>query len=384
MKKQKQNTAYKYVGRTALVVVTVLVAVLILAYCVMFVLAKGPSPTASNLFVRSVMETSAAKFLARIYFSEAEIEDILYSDDEENEDITDPSLIQIPGDTEDAENTEDPNSGDTATGSDDPFDDSSNSIDTDSQDTSISSDSETKPDEPDDGIEIIKIQGDTYNGTLMIVSDPSRVSVGTLSNYGADYNGKSLRDFIDEADALAGINAGGFEDEGGGGSGAVPDGIVIRDGQIVWGEAGTEYKCVIGFDKNHILHVGNMTGKEALDAGIVDGLSFAGGPVLVCNGVPENSKRKLGGGLNPRTAIGQRADGAILMLVINGRQADSLGATHNDLVNEMVKYGAVNAANLDGGSSTLMVYNGEALNQSAYFFGERKLPNVFLVGAGEA
>ena len=371
-KKKKSDLVLIYFGRTVLIVFTVLLAIVILLYSVMFVLAKGPSPTVRELFVGSVMETSAAKFLARIYFSEEEIDDILKKEEDGERVKTDPSLIQIPKDTEPAEDVTDT--------PDDPENPETEPVTEDTEKADPKeTESATEP-QKDDGIEIVKVQGATYNGILMIVKDPKRVTVGTLPVYGEGYSGKSLRNFIKDAGAVGGINAGGFWDEGGKGTGSIPDGVVIRDGEIIWGDAGTMYKCVIGFDKNHVLHVGDMTGGEALAEGIVDGLSFAGGPVLVTNG---EAKRRLGGGLNPRTAIGQRADGAILLLVINGRQADSLGATYNDLVTEMVKYGAVNAANLDGGSSTLMVYNGEALNQSAYFFGERKLPNVFLVGAAE-
>lgn len=372
--RKNTNKHIKYIMRGVLCALTVIVALLIAAYSVMFVLAKGPSPTASTLFVRSVMETSAAKFLARIYFTEAEINEILSAGTGDDQ-ITDPSLIQIPSWKDTASETEDT---DVNPDTDETTSDKETSDTTADSSAPITSD--TDDDQTvDDGVEVIKIQGDTYNGTLLIVHDPSRVTLGTLPAYGEGYSGKTLRKFIEDYGAVGGINAGGFEDDGGKGTGAVPDGIVIRDGEIIWGSADTKYKCVMGFDKNHVLHVGNMTGEQALDEGIVDGLNFSLGPVLVINGVPQNSKRSLGGGLNPRTAIGQRADGAVLMLAINGRQADSLGATYDDLVSIMLGYGAVNAANLDGGSSTLMVYNGETMNQSAYFFGERKLPNVFLV-----
>lgn len=387
-RKKRKALVLVYFGRTVLVIFTVLISLVILLYSVMFVLAKGPSPSAKELFVRSVMETSAAKFLANIYFTDEEIDAIMNSGiGDIGDDITDPSLIKLP----DQDKTNDPDGDDTVdVGKDNDDPDGETPVNTSDvgAETEIGADtSELIPDETsgdekkDDGIELVEVIGSTYKGTMMIVKDPSRVSVGTLPTYGEGYSGKTLRTFIKESGAVAGINAGGFWDEGGAGTGSVPDGIVIRDGEIIWGEAETFYKCVIGFDSNHILIVGNMTGAEALSSGITDGISFAGGPVLVSNGVAANSKKKLGGGLNPRTAIGQRSDGAILLLVINGRQADSLGATYNDLVNEMVKFGAVNAANLDGGSSTLMVYNGETLNQSAYFFGERKLPDVFLVGA---
>ncbi len=374
-KKNKEGKILKYTLRGLLCTGTVLVALVIAAYSVMFVLAKGPSPTASTLFVRSVMETSAAKFLARLYFSEEEINVILLAG-EADDDVTDPSLIQIPSGT-DTDDSSDTSAPDTSGGTD--------TLPSDTADTDTTVETETNPPDtdeelPSDGVEVVSIKGDTYNGTLLIVYDPSRVTVGTLDNYGEGYSGKTLRKFIEDTGAVGGINAGGFWDEGGKGTGAIPDGIVIRDGQIAWGEEGQRYKCVIGFDENHILHVGNMTGKQALDAGIVNGLSFSRGPVLIINGVPQNSKSSLGGGLNPRTAIGQRADGAVLLLVLNGRQADSLGATCDDLVSIMLAYGAVNAANLDGGSSTLMVYQGETMNQSAYFFGERKLPNAILIG----
>ena len=121
-----------------------------------------------------------------------------------------------------------------------------------------------------------------------------------------------------------------------------------------------------------------MTGEKALSLGIEYACSY--GPALIINGVPCNEKKSLGGGLNPRTAIGQRADGAILMLVVNGRKVDSLGATMDDLVEIMLSFGAVNASNLDGGSSSLMKYDGEFKNTSSYIYGgERVLPTAILV-----
>ncbi len=366
--KSRARTILKYAGRVGLIVLTLLLTVVIGLYSIMFVLAKGPSPTARDLFVRSVMETSAAKFLARMYFSEEEINDIItVSDDGDDNQRTDPNLIQIPGQSSAQSKL--------------PFDRIDDNSD-DPDNPEPSNPGTENPDDPsqqDGGIEIVDVNGRTFYGKMIIVKDPSRVCVGTLPKYGSNYKGKLLRDFISDYGAIGGINAGGFADEGGSGSGAVPDGIVIRDGKIIWGSASKTYKCVVGFDKNHILHVGNMTGAQALEEGIVDGLSFSAGPVLVQNGVPETAKRKLGGGLNPRTAIGQRADGAMLLLVINGRQANAFGATYDDTCNIMASFGAVNAANLDGGSSSLMIFNGETLNQSAYIFGERKLPDVFLI-----
>lgn len=101
------------------------------------------------------------------------------------------------------------------------------------------------------------------------------------------------------------------------------------------------------------------------------------GPVLIVNGEPVNAK--LSSGINPRTAIGQREDGAVLLLVIDGRQITSLGATMEDLTEIMLEYGAVNAVNLDGGSSSQMIYKDETMNVNASVRGPRAIPTAFLV-----
>ena len=178
---------------------------------------------------------------------------------------------------------------------------------------------------------------------------------------------------IKNSGAVGGVNAGGFYDPSGGGNGGTPDGIVICDGSLVWGDASTGCS-VIGFDAEGVLHVGTMTGQSALDAGLVWAVSF--GPALVVNGTPSSG---MASGVNPRTAIGQRADGTVLLLVIDGRQVDSLGATFEDLADIMLDFGAVNASNLDGGSSTLMIYNGETLNVCASVYGPRALATAFLI-----
>ncbi|MBR0416512.1 MAG: phosphodiester glycosidase family protein, partial [Firmicutes bacterium] len=90
-----------------------------------------------------------------------------------------------------------------------------------------------------------------------------------------------------------------------------------------------------------------------------------------------------GSGANPRTVIGQREDGAILLLVTDGRgKSGHLGATASDLISIMLKYGAVNAANLDGGSSSCMYYNGSMLMDSVTLWATNsswKLPTAFVV-----
>ena len=180
-------------------------------------------------------------------------------------------------------------------------------------------------------------------------------------------------------DAVAGINAGGFVDPDGQGNGSIPDTLTVVDGKIYMGGIGNGF---VGFDADHIMHVGCNNEQEILDAGIQYGVCF--GPVLIQNGEP--CELEYHGGINPRTAIGQRSDGAVLMLVIDGRQVASIGATYVDETEIMMRYGAVNACNLDGGSSSLMWFDGGYVNNCASVIGIRPVPTSFLVlkaGEGE-
>lgn len=363
---KKSNTALKIIRRTSIILAVSLLLIVIALYGIMFVIVKGPSENAKKLFVMTVKETSAGGFLAHLYLSSDEISDILSEKsateqfEQSGGNTTDTSLIKIPTDTTD------------------------NKVPTDESDlpnTTTPPETSQPPqssqfDYDENGVAVCEINGGTFNGMMMVIKNPKQVILGTPDEYGEEHSGLSLRKMMDKYGALGGINAGGFYDPNGYGTGGIPTGIVIRDGEIVWGSAGASYS-IVGLDDNGILHVGSMSGQHAIDVGVKNAVSF--GPALIINGEPCNSSYALSGGINPRTAIGQRADGAILMLVINGRSFSSLGATLDDLVEVMLSFGAINASNLDGGASSLMMYNGETLNNSAYIYGERILASAFLV-----
>lgn len=299
--------------------------IVLLLLGVVLILEYGPSKTARNLFVNSAMESSAGKFLATLFISEDKIKEIQNSNSVDKvTDVTDSNLINI---------------------------------------------------DASDEIEIVNVSGPIFKGLMAIIHDPSRVTVGISGEYGPNYSGKVVSDIAKDYNAVLAINGGGFEDDGGHGNGGTPIGIVISEGKIKYGSLNRTYE-LIGFDNDNKLVVGNMTGKEALDRGVRDALSF--GPILLVNGTP-STINGTGGGLNPRTAIGQREDGAVLMLVIDGRQANSLGASYLDVLNVMLEYGAINAANLDGGSSSLLYYQGKYINCSSSLVGPREMPTTFVV-----
>ncbi len=358
-KKKRRMRPSTVIARVLIVFAVTLLLIVIALYGVMLILTHGPSESAKRLFVMSVKETSAGGFLADMCLSRDEIDSILAEkaaavDRMQNAELN-TDLITIGGDKKD---------GDAA-----PDGDADN---TDSSDTSPAAEVVAQG----DGIRVEKVGGGTYNGVMMIVDDPHRVFVGIPDAYGENEKGLSLKRLIEKYGAIGGTNAGGFDDPGGMGNGGIPKGAVIKDGELKFGSMNGSYSMV-GIDDGGILHVGNMSPRAALDAGVRDAVCF--GPALIINGTPCNANGSLSGGFNPRTAIGQRSDGAVLMLVINGRSIGSLGATLDDLVSVMLDYGAVNASNLDGGASSLMMYDGETMNNSAYVYGERVLPNAILV-----
>lgn len=327
-----------------------LAMIIVFLYLGMFLIVNGPSPTAGKLFVLSLKETSAGGFIADWYMSEAEINELKAEKPEEKEEEIDVSLIRLPDNGKDVSPEKEP-----------------------SPDSNNMGDVKTEL----EGIEVYDVAGPTYNGKMLIVSDPKRIIVGVPKSYGEGSHGLSLSAMIEKYSAVGGTNAGGFVDPDGKGTGGIPEGIVISEGNLLWGSTSLSYSLA-GLDEKGILYVGKMTGKAALDLGLQYAVSY--GPALIINGEPCNSNRSLGGGINPRTAIGQREDGAILLLVVNGRQLDSLGATLDDLVEIMLSFGAVNASNLDGGSSSLMKLGDKYLNTSSYILGsERVLASTILI-----
>ncbi len=346
---------FRVVGRILLILLVTILLFAVFLLGVMGVLIHGPSAEAERLFVLSVNETSALKFLPHIYLSDAQVDAILHpvSTSTDDEPSPDDNFVELP--YEDGRTVEDEN--------------------TNASQVVVADPSENTG-ESGEWLEVVDIKGSAFKGKLMIIRDPSKVVVGTLDAYGANYHGLYLYEFIDKYNAIGGTNAGGFYDPGGGGNGGIPDGLVMRDGAIAYGNPGTWYLNVIGFDADHILHVGDMSGQQALDLGLMSAVSFSPGPVLVKDGELQTN---LGGGMNPRTCIGQCADGTILLMVIEGRKPDSMGATYDDIAKIMYDRGAVNAANLDGGSSSLMYYNGEQITRGSNIIGMRQMSTAILI-----
>ena len=224
----------------------------------------------------------------------------------------------------------------------------------------------------DEGIIISEIIGDSYRGKIMLIDDPSRVYLGTTTM--KDVEGLRIKTMLEEYGAIAGINASGFADPDDSGTGGDIMGMSY-DGEF-WGEYVDFYGSIL-ITSDDKLVVGDVRDWDKYD--IRAGIQF--GPVLIADG--EAAITGSGGyGIQPRTAIAQREDGVMIFLVIDGRKVGwSLGCTMEDLTNILTKYGAVNAACCDGGSSSVLAYRGEVINKNSSLNPDygRRLPNAFLV-----
>ena len=309
-------------------------------------ICHGPSESAKELFATTILETGQLKFLANVFLSKDELQKIVDKNSlQDMDDEVDKNLINTEGNKE------------------------------------------------KELIEIHNVSGDGFEGTMMVVNDPSKISLATTYPWG-EY-GKELGVIVDETGAIAGVNGGIYYSSGN--KGGRPYGVTVSNGEIQDITLGWSGLYLIGFDENNLLRIISLEGmnksaveKMVKEEKIRDAISFQEESSdannhfvkLIING----EKRELSGkgsGQNPRTAIGQRKDGSVLILVTDGRGKNGhLGATASDLIEIMAEYGAVNAANVDGGSSSSLYYNKKYLRTSVTFYytnSSWRLPTAFVV-----
>ena len=233
-----------------------------------------------------------------------------------------------------------------------------------------------------DDYKIIEIEGKGYSGYLAVIYDPSRVKTVYTKKLGT--SGQYLTTMAKDNDALIAINGGGFDDPNFNSNGASPLGITFSGGKLITSKSYSGSGGIIGFTEDDKLVLGKMTVKQAQEMKIRDAVTF--GPFLIVNGKPSSVLGNGGWGTAPRTVIGQRKDGIVLFLVIDGRTVTRPGADMNDLIEIMQNYGAYNAANLDGGTSSVMVVNGEIINDPIDSTGAHKtrfISTGFILTKGE-
>ena len=230
----------------------------------------------------------------------------------------------------------------------------------------------------DKDLKLEKIESSRYVGYVLEIPDPRRIQVATAANI--QEKGDTTSNIAKMNGAVAAINGGGFHDPNGTGTGRLPYGFILHEGDYIIGnDVGPDESVdFVGFSKSGNLIAGNYDKTELADMKAMEGITF--GPPLIVDGKKMITDGDGGWGVGPRTAIGQRKDGTVLFVVIDGRQPGySLGATLRDVQDVLYEKGAYIAANLDGGSSSTLYLNGKVVNKPADLLGERMIPTAFIV-----
>ena len=358
-KKKKKGSGLlgRIIRRFFLLVFTVVILAVVGLCMVLNLVFNGPSPAMRNVLTMSLTEASATKWVPGLFMDDALVEEIRKNVEAElPAEVSTGDMVVI------------------------------------RKDNAITGEDDEWADYPD-GIRFEHISGKTYNAHVMIVKDPSQVYMATSTEkFSYSIPGTRITQQIETEGAIAAVNAGAFFDDGTASTkvGSVPLGLVYAGGECVWQHGKPNENGFAGFNaENKLIVAEDPTKAQADEWGIRDGCGF--GPVLIMDGVVNQEAYNSNSGYNPRTAIGQRADGAVIFLCIDGRLATSVGGTYADIIDIMVEYGAVNACNMDGGSSSVMLYRdtyglyGEAgqvqmMNTYSVLQSEpRRMPNFWMV-----
>jgi exopolysaccharide biosynthesis protein len=232
----------------------------------------------------------------------------------------------------------------------------------------------------DNSIERYDINSPKFKGYILVIKNPLRVRVGYTNKL--TKQGERTSDIAKDCNAIAAINGGGFMDKSNSGSlwagtGAYPTGFVFSQGKIVYQDVSDkEALDVMALDSQGKMIIGSHSISDLKKLQASEAIAF--GPPLIING-KATFNGDGGQGITARTAIGQRKDGAILLLVVDGRRINMPGATLHDIQKIMLDYNAYNATNLDGGSSSTMYYKGNIINSPCNPLGERTVATALYV-----
>lgn len=331
--KSKKMTKKK--RRSKMAIMLILVMQLLTASLIScFLLFYGPFPVVRKMIVGTAMSSYKHQYIAKLFLSDSQIAKIL-SSGTENTSNAEQSISNI--------KVEDYN---------------------------------------DNDIEQYDISGTKFKGYLLVIKNPLRVKVGYTKDLGKQ--GETTSNIAKDHNAVAAINGGGFTDKSDNGklwagTGAYPTGFIFSSGKIVYQDQDIKNDTkldVMAIDTEGKLIIGKRSINDLKKLKVSEAITF--GPVLLVNGNPAFTGDG-GQGITARTAIGQRKDGAIILLVLDGRRINMPGATLSDIQKIMKDYNAYNAINLDGGSSSTMYYKGKVINSPCDPLGERSIATALYV-----
>ena len=340
---KKKKSGWYYTGVTFATISNVIIIA-----C--FVIAYGPFSYLRELFITTAMRTMTHKYLANVIYSTETIQEVLANNVLiEPDQVMDEAAITI------------------------------GKIEQPTTYSTIYEEQVLKRDEGNDLYKVITLNENGYKGWVVFVYDPTKISLAVSRYLGSE--GEFVTTMAQNNGAAVAINGGGFLDAGGYGTGGYPSGYVIQNGALVWSRKRNSSwgGGTIGFTTDGLLLLTKSRGQDAINEGVYNGVDF--GPFLIVNGQSAEVSGNGGWGVQPRTCIGQRKDGIVVFLVVDGRTTSSLGIDLNVAIEIMNRYSVYNAANLDGGASSVLSINGELINHPVGwdYTGERGVPNAWIV-----
>lgn len=203
---------------------------------------------------------------------------------------------------------------------------------------------------------LVRVKGSGFRGVLAIAKDPSRLSLQASSQLGE--RGENAGVIAEAHNGLLAMTASGFIDEEGHGKGGLVTGFALCDGTAYGNHFGSGYKRMElrEDDLLYIVDAGAEVSPRATNA-----MEFT--PALIIDGEITVDSSCGWTALNPRACLGQSARYEILMLVIEGRLAQSIGTDVIRCAEILQQHECMQAMNMDGGTSATLYYDGEYVTQ---------------------
>ncbi len=221
------------------------------------------------------------------------------------------------------------------------------------------------------GLLVLRVREAKYRGVLILGKDPARLSCAAAADWGVQ--GQTAGDIAQGQGALVALTASGFDD--GFPEGTAQTGAAMCQGTAYGAHLKPGYKR-LELRSDDRLYVTDAP--EDFHPDCTDASEWT--PALIVDGVTVVSQDDHYNARNPRCCLGQAKDGTILMLCIEGRYLDSLGATAPECAEILERYGCFQAMNLDGGTSAICWYEGQYITRCSDPEKPqgRKLPNAWV------
>lgn len=220
---------------------------------------------------------------------------------------------------------------------------------------------------------IVREKGSTYRGVLVVMKDPSRLSLHAATTLGSI--GQYCGQIAQAHGGVIGMTGSGFIDPGGTGNGGTLAGYAMCNGKAYGDHMGYGYKRLELHADNRI-YIRDSASPVSSDT--TDAVEFS--PAMIIDGETVVNARSGFSDLQPRACLGQSKYGEIIALLVEGRLTTSVGISVPDCAAIMAKHDCMQAMNLDGGTSAMIWYKGKYIMRSSNpaLTAGRTLPNAFV------